>query len=139
MSEQARELTQASIPVINRQMPLVGKIISMIVVFGIAVPIDWVCKRLGLSPVMVGMMRRFRARRSWDEVFAGYVPTGHDVFVSTFAKSGTNWMKPMSKMGGPHNSQPKNCRLRLSHSKPDKRSIRATWCRWKSEGKVNFR
>ncbi|MCI5167722.1 MAG: hypothetical protein D3903_16935 [Candidatus Electrothrix sp. GM3_4] len=36
---------------------------------------------------------------SWwkSRSFAGYTPTVHDVFVATFAKSGTNWMMQIAQ------------------------------------------
>jgi aryl sulfotransferase len=73
-------------------MPAAARFLSTIVVYGFAVPLDRARTALGLRPLIAGMMNRFRGRRDWADVFAGYSPTGHDIFVSTFAKSGTNWM-----------------------------------------------
>ncbi len=42
--------------------------------------------------VFRSMRRRQIGERSAANPFAGYTPTEHDVFVATYAKSGTNWM-----------------------------------------------
>jgi len=61
--------------------------------YGIAAPLVWTLDKLGRSERFFGGMRRGQRRRlTQKNPFAGYVPTSHDVFVATFAKSGTNWM-----------------------------------------------
>ena len=55
-------------------------------------------KRLGLSKHAVRMsMRRMRSQTLKAKAFDGYIPTEHDVFVATFAKSGTNWMMQIAQ------------------------------------------
>lgn len=48
--------------------------------------------RLGMASTLVGAISR-QMQRPWlkRRAFAGYQPTAHDVFVCTYAKSGTNW------------------------------------------------
>lgn len=49
--------------------------------------------RLGLTmPMMRLMGKRMNSPAGKRRAFADYTPTGHDVFVATFSKSGTNWM-----------------------------------------------
>ncbi|HET8697657.1 MAG TPA: sulfotransferase domain-containing protein [Gammaproteobacteria bacterium] len=63
-----------------------------IVFYGVIVPSNWLLTRLGFEPLLVTLMTRAQSGGRFDKVFAGYKPTASDVFVSTFAKSGTNWM-----------------------------------------------
>ena len=51
-----------------------------------------VAKRLGLSRQIVESASTvLRSERSMRAAFAGYTPTGRDVIVATYVKSGTNW------------------------------------------------
>ncbi len=51
-----------------------------------------IAKKLGQSDKLMQMMtRRMQAPKQKRQAFAGYQPTAHDVFVCTYAKSGTNW------------------------------------------------
>lgn len=55
-------------------------------------------KRIGLAKQVVRLgMRRLRSQTLKKKAFAGYQPTEHDVFVATFAKSGTNWMMQIAQ------------------------------------------
>ncbi|MCG8351056.1 MAG: sulfotransferase domain-containing protein [Chloroflexales bacterium] len=48
--------------------------------------------KLGLGQLFLRrMMRSMQSPKQKSEAFAGYQPTQHDVFVCTYAKSGTNW------------------------------------------------
>lgn len=50
-------------------------------------------KRLGLGvPLLRLAFSRMFSEEGRRRAFAGYRPDGHDVFVATFGKSGTNWM-----------------------------------------------
>jgi hypothetical protein len=56
-------------------------------------PIMWSMGKLGRTEKMFGaMLARQRQRLEKDNPFRGYTPGPQDVFVMTFAKSGTNWM-----------------------------------------------
>jgi hypothetical protein len=85
-------VSQASIPVIARNVSKPAKILSMLLAYGFAVPYDWIRRQLGMPPLIATALRGFRSAEGWKSVFSDYEPTAHDVFVSTFAKSGTNWM-----------------------------------------------
>jgi hypothetical protein len=51
-----------------------------------------IARTLGLArPLARFATRRMVSDRHKARVFAGYEPTAHDVFVTTFTKSGTNW------------------------------------------------
>jgi hypothetical protein len=57
-----------------------------------------IAKRIGLGKRVVRRaMRRMRSQTSKKKAFDGYQPTEHDVFVATFAKSGTNWMMQIAQ------------------------------------------
>ena len=43
------------------------------------------------------MARKINAPKEKRRAFANYAPTSHDVFVATFAKSGTNWMMQITQ------------------------------------------
>ncbi|NVB40629.1 sulfotransferase domain-containing protein [Pseudenhygromyxa sp. WMMC2535] len=49
-------------------------------------------RRLGHGvPVLMAMLQRMASKDRKPAVFAGYEPQAHDVFVTCFSKSGTNW------------------------------------------------
>lgn len=61
--------------------------------YGIAAPALWTLEKFGRAEkFFAGMQRGQRRRLAKKNPFAGYVPSSRDVFVATFAKSGTNWM-----------------------------------------------
>ncbi len=60
---------------------------------GIVGPMIWGLEKLGRTDRVLARMGAGRHQRLVkNNPFRGYVPTEHDVFVATFAKSGTNWM-----------------------------------------------
>jgi len=68
---------------------------KMMVVLALVVE---VAKRLGLAKRVIRLnMRRMLSKKVKKKAFKGYQPTEHDVFVATFAKSGTNWMMQIAQ------------------------------------------
>ena len=64
--------------------------------YGIAAPLVWTLEKLGRSErLFAGLHKGQRRRLAAKNPFAGYVPNSHDIFIATFAKSGTNWMMQM--------------------------------------------
>jgi len=61
--------------------------------YGVAAPAGFILRKLGVMERVAGAMakgqRKILTKRN---AFRNYVPTAHDVFVMTYAKSGTNWM-----------------------------------------------
>jgi hypothetical protein len=53
----------------------------------------WILEKLRRADCFLGSMAARRDQRLGElNPFRHYVPSGHDVFVATYAKSGTNWM-----------------------------------------------
>ena len=73
--------------------PLALRYLFGIVLYGVARPVARTLESFGrLESIFRSMTaRRLRSQKS-SNPFRGHVPTEHDVFVATFAKSGTNWM-----------------------------------------------
>jgi|SRR5581483_1513106 len=62
-------------------------------IYGVGAPLVWLLEKTGRAERTFGRMSG-RQRREYEEKnpFRGYIPGQQDVFVATFAKSGTNWM-----------------------------------------------
>ncbi len=73
--------------------PLALRYLLGIVLYGVARPVARTFEKFGRLEVIFRSMtvRRLRNQKS-SNPFRGYAPTKQDVFVATFAKSGTNWM-----------------------------------------------
>jgi hypothetical protein len=83
----------AALPKIERTaIPRFARITLAIVFHALVRPANWLVTALGREPLIVSIMNRAQQRGGLARTFADYEPTEHDVFVSTFAKSGTNWM-----------------------------------------------
>jgi Sulfotransferase domain len=73
--------------------PLIIRYFFSFVLYGILGPINWISDKLGYQDLVLRFMTASRIRNHKKRnPFRKYVPTKHDVFVATFAKSGTNWM-----------------------------------------------
>ncbi len=62
--------------------------------------------RIGLRNVLSNQIHtQVNAQKTKIRAFAGYTPTEHDVFICTYAKSGTNWMmqivSQLARLGQP--------------------------------------
>lgn len=85
-------MTAGQLPKIDRRIPKWRIRVISAVFYGIFLPLNWILSKLGREAALVGLMTRGPGGKKFDRVFKDYEPTAHDVFVSTFAKSGTNWM-----------------------------------------------
>jgi len=86
----------ANIPVSNYKRqppPFVVRCFFGFVLYGVLGPISRICDTFGRKDLVLRLMTASRIRGQTNaNPFRNYVPTKHDVFVATFAKSGTNWM-----------------------------------------------
>ena len=64
-----------------------------VMIYGFIAPFMWVLEKTGRAERTLRNMSA-RQKKVYEEQnpFRGYVPGKQDVFVATFAKSGTNWM-----------------------------------------------
>jgi len=85
-------MADTPLPRLDRRMPKWRIRFIAVIFYGIFVPLNWVLCKFGREAALVGLMTRGPGGRKFDRIFENYRPTEHDVFVSTFAKSGTNWM-----------------------------------------------
>jgi hypothetical protein len=80
-------------PFERKPAPLPARIIAGAWMQCVVAPIVWGTERLGVTEKMLG---GFNVRREQEfakkNPFRGYTPGPQDVFVMTYAKSGTNWM-----------------------------------------------
>jgi hypothetical protein len=85
-------MNTSALPKIDRRIPKLGVFLISILFYVVIMPLNWVLTKIGLGSVLVKMMNRRQTSAKLAQVFQDYEPTAHDVFVSTFSKSGTNWM-----------------------------------------------
>ncbi len=86
-------MSQASIPAIDRQTPKYKFFLMAIPLYLILVPITWLLKVIGKPGALFSFAgRQANKPQKLSKAFENYEPDEHDIFVSTFSKSGTNWM-----------------------------------------------
>lgn len=85
-------MSTAALPKINRRIPKFGIFLIGALFYVVVRPLNWVLTKLGFDSTLVTMMNRGQRKAGFTKVFKDYEPTSHDVFASTFSKSGTNWM-----------------------------------------------
>lgn len=77
----------------RKSAPMASRLAMGAMIYGLATPLMWALQKTGRAVPALGRMSA-RQRKTYEEQnpFRGYVPGKQDVFVATFAKSGTNWM-----------------------------------------------
>ena len=77
----------------RKSRPLVLRLVMGAMIYGFAGPLMWALEKTGRAE-RAFRSRSAQQRKVYEEKnpFRGYVPGKQDVFVATFAKSGTNWM-----------------------------------------------
>lgn len=86
-------MTLQNIPVIKRKPPKIGLWVLAIPYYLLLVPLNWFMTAIGKPGALFNFVgKRGRNPKRLNKVFEGYTPDQGDIFVSTFSKSGTNWM-----------------------------------------------
>lgn len=90
-------MSTAAIPALERKFPLPVRLINLALIYLTTLPSHWVLKRLGYKQGMLPtIISLSEGRRGGKNAFKGYTPAAQDIFVSTYAKSGTNWMMQLA-------------------------------------------
>lgn len=83
----------ATSPYRRQPPPFAVRCLLGVVMDGIMTPLGWILEKLGRANRMFqGFHQRNLRRLKKANPFGSYTPGPQDVFVATFAKSGTNWM-----------------------------------------------
>src|SRR5690348_5981108 len=86
----------ASMPVSTYQRrppPFAVRCLLGVFLDGVIKPVSWILDKLGRAAGMYQGLHQRRLRElKKANPFAGYTPGPQDVFIATYAKSGTNWM-----------------------------------------------
>lgn len=81
------------LPTIHRKFSKPVYWINAALIYLILYPLNWLCLKLGFGPKMLMLtIKATEGITGGVRAFRKYTPKEHDIFVSTFAKSGTNWM-----------------------------------------------
>jgi hypothetical protein len=68
---------------------------------GIMTPLDWTFEKLGRADRMFKAFHQRNLRRlKKANPFKSYTPGAQDVFIATYAKSGTNWNRSVLRFFG---------------------------------------
>lgn len=90
-------MSAVEIPALNRKFSRPFYLINTALVYLTTLPTHWVLTKLGskrgVLPMLITMSE---GRRGGIHAFTSYTPSAHDIFVSTYAKSGTNWMMQLA-------------------------------------------
>ncbi|MBZ5577069.1 MAG: sulfotransferase domain-containing protein [Acidobacteriia bacterium] len=94
MSTAVSPTRESTVPPFRRQPPpMLIRCLFGFWIYAIFAPLMWVFERMGRGDrLLTSRGTRRRKRLEEKNPFRGYVATKHDVFVATYAKSGTNWM-----------------------------------------------
>lgn len=86
-------MTTSNIPVIKRKTPKIAIWLTAIPYYILLVPFNWFMKLIGKPGALFNFIgKRGANSKKLAKVFKDYSPVAGDIFVSTFSKSGTNWM-----------------------------------------------
>jgi hypothetical protein len=77
----------------RKPAPIAARIAAGVFVDCVFAPMIWISEKLGVTDKMLASFSERKDREfARKNPFRGYVPGPQDVFVMTYAKSGTNWM-----------------------------------------------
>jgi hypothetical protein len=90
-------MSTPEIPTLNRKFSKPFYFINTALIYLTTIPTHWVLTKLGykrgMLPVLVAMSE---GRKGGKHAFVSYTPSVQDIFVCTYAKSGTNWMMQLA-------------------------------------------
>ncbi len=90
-------MSNTAIPAINRRFPRPVYYINTATIYLTTLPVHWMLTRLGFKAGMLPIIVKIsEGRKGGKKAFASYVPSSQDIFVCTYAKSGTNWMMQLA-------------------------------------------
>jgi hypothetical protein len=90
-------MSGAEIPRLNRKLPRPLYYINCAIIYLTTIPIHWLLTKTGRKAgVMPFLTKLAEGSKGGTRAFSGYTPTAQDVFVSTYVKSGTNWMMQLA-------------------------------------------
>lgn len=77
----------------RKQLPLAARVAAGVFVDCVFAPMIWGTQKIGIAEKLLASVSDKREQEfARKNPFRGYVPGPQDVFVMTYAKSGTNWM-----------------------------------------------
>ncbi len=86
-------MSTQKIPAIKREMSTIGLWLAAVVFYLLVVPLNWILGVFSRPGALLNIMGKRGANpKKLRAVFKDYQPDAGDIFVSTFSKSGTNWM-----------------------------------------------
>jgi hypothetical protein len=86
-------MINSALPQLQRGFPRWMLLLNQILMRGVFMPLAWLLARMGFGPKLVVAAHKAQLHEDGPTgVFRDYTPDAHDVFVCTYAKSGTNWM-----------------------------------------------
>jgi len=86
-------MSMQKIPAIKREMSTIGLWLAAVVFYLLVVPLNWILGVFSRPGALLNIMGKRGANpKKLKKVFKDYQPDAGDIFVSTFSKSGTNWM-----------------------------------------------
>jgi hypothetical protein len=81
------------IPHIDRRFSRTYYYFNTAMIYVAAIPLHWLLTKLGSTAGLIpAIVKGAEGDNGGINAFKGYLPSAQDVFVCTFAKSGTNWM-----------------------------------------------
>jgi len=90
-------MNSKTIPVLTRKTPKAIMWLVAIPYYLLLFPFNWFMTLIGSSGFLFNFMGKRGANpKKLAKIFEGYIPDEGDIFVSTFSKSGTNWMMQIS-------------------------------------------
>jgi hypothetical protein len=90
-------MNDPEIPALNRKFSRSFYFINTSLTYLTTIPTHWVLTKLGYKRGMLPLINALsEGRKGGKRAFVSYTPSAQDIFVCTYAKSGTNWMMQLA-------------------------------------------